>query len=237
MSLEISHLVVNGCSFTWGQGLEDRANNNWAALLAKKIGVPVVNLSNPGAGCDRIFRTTHEYFYKDNTNNNKPFYIIAWTSALRREEWQIAHKGYYNINLVDPVTNLSAAFLEQMNESGMIEYVRKKYVYWASIINLFQAFNINNFMTEFMPSYEYSDDQLKKFNPYIFDYITQNSNNIKRFFDITNKLPKLKCGHDTLETQHILADYCYQEMIDRYGEIIPVKMQHTSQDSLHIYTN
>jgi len=237
MSLEISHLVVNGCSFTYGQNLKDREQNNWGALLAKKIGVPVVNLANPGAGCDRIFRTTHEYFFKDNTKNNKPFYIIAWTSALRREEWQIAHKGYYNINLVDPVTNLSAAFLEQMNEQGMVEYVRKKYVYWARIINLFTTFQINNFMTEFFPSYEYTEIQLRKFNPYLYDYITKNKNNVERFFDLTKDLPKLTCGHDTLETQHILAEYCYKELQTRYGEIIPVEMNYTPQDFFHIYTN
>ena len=63
--LEISHLVVNGCSFTYCQGLESPNTQGWPALLAKKLNVPVVNLAAPGSSNDGIYRRTYDYFYND----------------------------------------------------------------------------------------------------------------------------------------------------------------------------
>lgn len=84
--IEISHLVVNGCSLTYCQELEDPKAQGWPALLAKKLGVPVVNLAYCGSGNDGIARRSMEYFYKDKKFNNKPFYIHAWSYLARRED-------------------------------------------------------------------------------------------------------------------------------------------------------
>ena len=44
---DITHLVVNGCSWTYCQGLDDPKTQGWPALLAKKLGVEVLQgLSN-----------------------------------------------------------------------------------------------------------------------------------------------------------------------------------------------
>ena len=56
--MEISHLVVNGCSFTRCQGITNPDIDGWPALLAKKLNVPVVNLAKNGSGCDGIYLRT-----------------------------------------------------------------------------------------------------------------------------------------------------------------------------------
>ena len=227
--IEISHLVVNGCSFTYGQGLEDREQNNWPALLAKKLGVPVVNLANPGAGCDRIFRTTHEYFITDVKNNNHPFYIIAWSGALRREEYQIKYKGFYNVNLSDPVNLLSKAFIDNMDEKGMFSYEKRKYVYWSSVVSLFKAYNISYFTTDYMPSTTYDEGVVRSVSPDTYDYVINDPNKITDFNTLTNDFPKLPCGHDDQTAQNFLAEYCYDKIITKYETVAVTNDVYTRQ--------
>lgn len=227
--IEISHLVVNGCSFTYGQGLEDREQNNWPALLAKKLGVPVVNLANPGAGCDRIFRTTHEYFITDVKNNNHPFYIIAWSGALRREEYQINHKGFYNVNLSSPANLLSRAFLNHMDEQGLLSYERRKYVYWSSVISLFKAYNIPYLTTDYMPTTAFEYGYVRSACPDSYDYVINDTNKMEDFNNLTNDFSKLPCGHDDQPAQEFLANYCYYKIIEKYETVVVTNDVYTRQ--------
>jgi hypothetical protein len=235
MILEISHLVTNGCSFTWGQGLEDRENTNWSALLAKKLGVPVVNLSAPGAGCDRIFRTTAEYYHKNKTHNNKPFYLISWSCALRREEFLAEENDYKVVNLAQPATILSKEFIINMTKEGLISYERKKMLYWSSTMALLRSENTPYLMTDNMVTTRYTREQIHSFYPYVHDYIFSDPNKITDFMDLTTHFPKLPCGHDTAETQHILADFAYEEIKKRYSEIRVVEAEYTKQSSFNTY--
>ena len=86
-NVKLSHLVVNGCSFTYCQGLENPAEQGWPALLANKLKVPVVNLAIPGSGNDAIFRRTYEYFYLNKKHNNFPLFINVWSFSGSREEF------------------------------------------------------------------------------------------------------------------------------------------------------
>jgi hypothetical protein len=61
--MDITHLVVNGCSWTYCQGLEDPKNQGWPKLLADQLGCEVVNLAIPGTGNDTIHRRTYEYVH------------------------------------------------------------------------------------------------------------------------------------------------------------------------------
>ena len=85
MNLKISHLVVNGCSYTYGHGICDPVNNGWASIIAKRLGVPLVNLAIPGQGNTAVYRKTMQYFYKDLLYDNNPFYIHAYSQSSRRE--------------------------------------------------------------------------------------------------------------------------------------------------------
>jgi hypothetical protein len=50
--IDVTHLVVNGCSWTYGTGLAHPKEQAWPALLAKQLGVPLVNLAIQGSGND-----------------------------------------------------------------------------------------------------------------------------------------------------------------------------------------
>lgn len=227
--INISHLVVNGCSFTYGQGLENREESNWPALLSKKLGVPVINLANMGAGCDRIFRTTHEYFIKDVGNNNNPFYIIAFSGALRREEWQVEFNDFYNVNLCDPVNNLSRALIDNMDEKGLLSYERKKYVFWSSVISLFKAYNIPYLTTDYMPTTTYDDGVIRSLLPETYDYCINDPNKLEDFNKLTNDFSKLPCGHDDYPAQEFLANYCYSKIIKKYKAVYVTNNVYTKQ--------
>jgi hypothetical protein len=97
--LDISHLVVIGCSFSYGAGLENPKEDSWAALLSKKLNVPVVNLSSCGGGNDRIMRRLYEYHYLNSSKNNNPLYIITFSHSSRREEYIRAANDYVVISM------------------------------------------------------------------------------------------------------------------------------------------
>jgi len=51
-------LIANGCSYTRGAELDRPEREAWPALLAARLGVPVVNLASDGGSNRRIVRTT-----------------------------------------------------------------------------------------------------------------------------------------------------------------------------------
>jgi len=55
-------LLSAGCSFTFGVGVPEDAI--WANVLAKKLGLPVANVSRPGASIPWIVETIFTYFEK-----------------------------------------------------------------------------------------------------------------------------------------------------------------------------
>ena len=84
-------LYVNGCSWTYGSDLElkhddaYRIEHNWAGQLGRKLGLEVFNGSAPGAGNDRILRTTTRDVLQLVERGRHPLIIIAWSSLQRFE--------------------------------------------------------------------------------------------------------------------------------------------------------
>jgi hypothetical protein len=245
--IEISHLVVDGCSLSYCQGLENPHIDGWPALLAKKIGVPVVNIALPGSSNDGIHRRVYNYVYKSidfyNRNNieSKPFYITALTFAGRREEyfenyygWQDT-KRYYTLDLspnMDKVFDIIdnkktdpqsiAAYLEYgyMLNFNLQVALLDKLQYWASLINLFRQNNLNYGIGDYIPTYEEDvlDTMKIRYKP-LYDFIYNDKGNFGDFASITRKLDKLPCGHDGFISQQAQANNIYSKIISTYGEI------------------
>lgn len=81
-------LLANGCSWTWGAGLEEsfREESVYAALIAKKINRKLVNLSVGCASNQRILRTTFNWLSKQNKDIwRSTIAIIQWTDESRYE--------------------------------------------------------------------------------------------------------------------------------------------------------
>ena len=220
---EITHLVVNGCSWTYCQGLKDPVQQGWPTLLAKKLGVKVVNLAVRGCGNDSIHRRTHEYVYENLPTGSKPFFVIAWSQYWRRESWYnefAGHKDYNDYAIVslpdsNPKTNVERALLDNWND---VDFYRKTYLYKLSLMNLFKAHDIPYIMSDYA-SDSNRDEIIEKVRirfPNIVDTCINNIRQVTPFYEITRDYPALPCGHDGPEAQVVLADYAYNEIIRQY---------------------
>ena len=228
--VEISHLVVNGCSFTYGQGLNNPQLDAWPALLAKKLNVPVVNLSSLGSGCDGIYRRTIEYFYKNLDNGSKPFYIISWSAATRREEFLHIvdgkeHNDYSNLHVFRPSTNLERELLTQFTEHTERALEKRKYNYWINILNLLQNHNVSYFMNDAMPCDFSMKDYLENEHTKIYNLCVNDKYKLLDNRELLNDNCWLPCGHINEQGNKILADYMYSEFMKIYTDY---KIIHTN---------
>jgi len=86
-------LITNGCSFTWGDELPAREFQAYPYLLAKKLGVGVVNLAECGRSNEAIIRTTLDYIINKDLSEFEPIFVIGWSGIARKEfysqgQWQ-----------------------------------------------------------------------------------------------------------------------------------------------------
>lgn len=82
-------IVINGCSYTRGQELEEPANQCWPAHLSRLTGIPVENISRDGASNRRIVRSTVELLTdamrRHDVTAADTLVMIMWTSLSRSE--------------------------------------------------------------------------------------------------------------------------------------------------------
>lgn len=84
-------LYTVGDSFTYGQELQNRHRDAWPTLLARQLGMELVNDGRPGAGNEFIVKRTIQAVSKFKPS----LVVIAWSSCGRQEhadEW-----GVYDI--------------------------------------------------------------------------------------------------------------------------------------------
>lgn len=223
--MEISHIVTNGCSFTYCQGLDNPITQGWPALLADKLYTRVVNLGLPGVGNDNIHRRTYEYVYKNMTiGEGVPLFVIAWSQPWRREAWfnrikKLRNPVFNEYNIIafakdDPEDYYEKSMLEHWNQE---DFIRKSILYKLSLINLFENHGIPYVMTNFSPLWE--DDEIqdiitKKF-PELITAI-ENKNMGYNLHELVHDLPKLPCGHDGVDAQKVIASYLAQKIRELY---------------------
>lgn len=240
MSIEISHIVVNGCSFTYCQGLENPSEQGWPTLLAKKFNVPVVNLSVKGSGNDSIYRRTLDYHYTGKNYNSKPLYIIAFSQALRREEYITTYKN----NVINNFCGLTQygdepierSIYEHLDENGIYHMEFKKLLYWISVVNLFKVNNIPYLTTNYMNDHLPSLERLKNNHKNLYESVHEDKFRVKNFHDITEKLDRTKCGHDGLISQSAIADYCYNILHEKFNQIRTVRMDNYFSLDDYVYS-
>jgi len=102
IDLDVDCLYVNGDSWAYGSELRDltrsditndfdpvhdtyRQQHNWAGLLGKRLGLPVVNNGWAGGSNQRIMRTTLSDITNLKREGRKPLAVIAWTQMQRFE--------------------------------------------------------------------------------------------------------------------------------------------------------
>lgn len=243
MKLDISHLVVNGCSYTYGHGIENPLEDAWPSLVAKKLGVPLVNLAVPGQSNYAIQRRTYEYFFKNLYHDNNPLYIHAYTQSQRQEVYLATdHLGhpYQDYRLLDTSDVLKISRLEKELVINTDDYrlnlmEQTKLNTWHSINCLLDAYGVTHFSTDYMRMAVGS----------IIEWILQHHytlkaeldchpGRLKDFNDITTEIEKTPCLHETEEGHKVLADYIYDQITKRYSEINVVETSYAKLKDIYL---
>lgn len=221
----ITHLVVNGCSWTYCQGLDDPKTQGWPALLAKELGVEVVNLAIRGCGNDSIHRRTYEYVYENLPTGSKPFFVISWSQYWRRETWYNSFMSFNEFNdyaLVsfpdnEPQTNAERALLDNWNE---LDFHRRTYLNKLSLINLFNSYDIPYLMSDYAVVDETDTiNTLRERFPTMVDTVLNNTKQIESLGKVVQEYPKLPCGHDGIDAQVAISNYIHSEITNNYGKL------------------
>ncbi len=88
-------ILFDGCSWTWGDGLENREKDRFSTLVSDFIGKKHVNISEKGKCNDGILRTTMEYC----ENHAVDLAIIQFTKISRREILDSKGERYIRLNV------------------------------------------------------------------------------------------------------------------------------------------
>lgn len=224
--IDVTHLVVNGCSWTYGTGLAQPKEQAWPALLANKLGIPLVNLAIQGSGNDTIHRRTYEYIFKDLPNKSKPLVVIGWSQFFRQEAWfessefngkQYPTHSYRNISIPTSTNNLNEYQVPVLNNWNDNVYVQKTLLYKSSLKSLFNSMGIPYIMTDMsLTKWPTLPDSYKSIKDFVYD-----QHHVDSFYHLVKHLPKLPCGHEDVEAHKILADYSANAINKLYGTVTP----------------
>lgn len=225
MAIDISHLVVIGCSLAYCQGLESPKTQGWPALIGNGLGVPVVNLSGKGAGNDKIMRRLFEYHYLNLKHNNNPLYIISFSHSSRREEYINRTNDY---TVVDMHVDATDKCIDEFSRPCIVNYnqevlSRRKLMIQAYILNFLKGNNINYLFTDYLPDHPELDEMFcKALNPEAYNEVYFDKYKLKNFNDFSKNHTPLPCLHDGLEVQQEIFEYTMPKINELYGEVNPV---------------
>ena len=77
-------LVLNGCSYTYGDELDDPSTQCWGYHLANDLNLPLMNLAEGGSCNSKIYRDTIDFLMSHNTEDITQL-IIMWSAFERFE--------------------------------------------------------------------------------------------------------------------------------------------------------
>jgi len=237
LNLKISHLVVNGCSYTYGHGIADPIKDAWPSIIAKRLGVPLVNLALPGQGNDAISRRTMQYFYKDLFNHNNPFYIHAYSQSSRREIYIAEDQQYFIVGGMGTVTPVEKEVILNSDDHYYNLLEQKKRHLWASINNMLDTHNVPHLMSDYMPMTDKGViDFIERHETILINELEIHPGKLQNFNEVTAHLDKTSCLHETEEGHLYLADYVWEEINKRYDNIEIVDLPHSMLHDILIHT-
>lgn len=232
--MKITHLVTNGCSWTYGQGLHDPKSEAWPALLAQKFNCEVVNIAMPGSSNDAISRRTMEYVYENLPTNSNPLFVIMFSQIFRREAW---FQQIYNADCEDYMTipypnpalpqfkshwENSSTLQEKIyfNEFNEEDFLRNDIYNKIFLKDLLENKNYKYFFTSYQSSeirQEFIDSLCNRFPNLVKEY-----NNVLDYEGVdkyTHKIQKTPCGHDDVGGNRIIANILYDLITKKFSNL------------------
>jgi len=237
LNLKISHLVVNGCSYTYGHGIWDPIKDAWPSIIAKRLGVPLINLAIPGQGNTAIYRRTMEYFYKDLFHNNNPFYIHAYSQSSRREVYLADTQQFSIIGGNEAHTRVEKEMILNSDEHYYCLLARDKLHRWASINALLDSHNVPHMMSDYMPEcHAATINYIEEHDTILKNELDIHPGKLRDFNRVTRDIEKTSCLHETKEGHQYLADYIWKEIENRFDNIEVVDLTHAKLHDILIHT-
>ena len=230
-------MVVNGCSYTYGHGIADPIIDAWPSIIAKRLGVPLVNLALPGQGNTAIYRRTMQYFYKDLFNDNHPFYIHAYSQSTRREVYIAKTQQFRIVGGDISSEEVEREIILNSDDHYYCLLQQDKLHRWASINHLLDAHNVPHLMSDYMPETagKVCDFQ-EEYETILLNELALHPGKLQNFSEVTRDLKKTSCLHETVEGHRYLADYIWKQIEKRYDDIEVVDLPHAKLHDILIHT-
>lgn len=110
-------ILVNGCSYTYGDELEDPSSQRWSTHLEEILGTKVLNIARPGSSNSKIFRDTCNTLM---TEKGITGCLVMWSAFERVEFINIGLEHNYNKNaelINEPFVQMSPSRIVKENRS------------------------------------------------------------------------------------------------------------------------
>jgi|688.fasta_scaffold728562_2 hypothetical protein len=182
----MSRLLAFGCSYTWGAGLPDTFNAlkkyksgnkpsefAWPTLLANKLGLDYLNLSQPGSGNKEIlYKVINQTFLEND------LVILYWSHFVRFDFFRASKEGGFRAQRNDLYFKTFIKSTDIITEdwkydNAMQNYLAIKFVQMfldQKKIKHYSLFTLPDFYTYDIPSYIDLNTTLKiKHNTFITD--------------------------------------------------------------------
>lgn len=224
--MKITHILSNGCSWTYGHNLPNPKEQAWPATLAKKLDLPVVNLAIPGSSNDSILRRTTEYIFENKQYGSTPLVVIAWSQMTRREGWNKKTSLYEDIHIgpghdIDSFNALQRYHLEHYD---FIDHCRRNLMYQIALKSTLECLNIPYVMgyysTQDTGLWEYNEigQSIKQKFKNMYDYVHDDEYRWKIALNsLTADYKKLPCGHEDVEGHNLIADFIYEFITQKHN--------------------
>lgn len=230
----ISHLITNGCSYTYCQNLDEREINGWPYQLGKYLNVEVLNLAKIGSGNDSITRRTYEHIFQMEPHKN-PLFVIGWSQYWRREGWYKELNDYDNVHRPLDLSDFKDTYKKLVVEHWNVkDHARKTLLFKTQLKTLFDHKKIPYIMIDMASPDDYYFNELEQYNCITQNYDSGLDDRFRTMVDyvydkkhlsnvsgIRYGLKSLPCGHDDIEFQNKFSIFLFGKITEIYKDHLP----------------
>ena len=143
-------LYCNGCSWTWGDDLENPIEERFSTLLGEKANLTVINNAMNGGSNFRVARTTMNYLLSNRDKWDDIIVVIGFTDPSRYEFYDAEKNKFdcFNIHKVynEPDTKrgkvAKSYFSNLYSDELAYEFYMNQILYLQSWVNWLKNFQL-----------------------------------------------------------------------------------------------
>ena len=220
---EIKRIITSGCSFTYGQGLDNPQEESWPAQLSKLFNIDFVSLGLFGMGNEYISSSIIDYFSLNEEHKIDSLVIPCFTIYSRLEFNSVRRNKSYKDPQWTTILNgrIEHEFTQKFFEDYFIpEYYYSRYIRTIiSLQSILKNWDIPYLMFEGLSGNPHKDmlknDRIKKLIDQIdrkcwLRFTTGNLDNM------TSPMNRLPDGHPNKLAYAEMANLLHKHIINNY---------------------